>query len=79
MKKELRVYVVDITEVSFYINSGTFKSWNKNKHLPKEAKEFIQHAENNERVYTIEGFMNAFNSIDKIDAKTDYIFITDKY
>jgi hypothetical protein len=79
MEKELRVFVCSSQdEECTDLNYQDIDNWTAEENLPFEAVDFINNAEANGRVYSLGGFMNAFN-LEEICSYNDYIFITDKY
>ena len=81
MEKEIRVYVLSANEIQ--IDGGyAIDNWNDyeqaGQELPDEAKLFIRLAEKNGSVYSLKGFMVAYNINEEVGAN-DYVFITQAY
>ena len=76
--KETRVYVCSIDEYPDLFNNINIATWNNEDELSFEAIDFINKAEHSGRVYSLEGFQNAFND-EEISDVNDFIFITNKY
>ena len=79
--KEKRVFVINADNIPADWNFSGYdiSEWKEcTGELPKKAKDFINFAEKNGSVYTINGFMDAYN-IGETIGMNDYIFITDKY
>jgi len=81
MEKEIRVYVLSANEIQ--IDGGyAIDNWNDyeqaGQELPDEAKLFIRLAEKNGSVYSLKGFMVAYNINEEVGAN-DYVIITQAY
>jgi hypothetical protein len=81
MEKEYRVYVLSANDIT--IDGGyAIDIWNdyeqNGDELPDEAKEFINLAEEKGQVYSLKGFMVAFNINEEV-GMNDWVFITKKY
>jgi hypothetical protein len=78
--KETRVYVLSASETD--CNGYEIDVWSESERngqeLPQEAKDFIRAAEENGSVYSLTGFMVAFNINEEV-GMYDYIFITQAY
>lgn len=74
--KELRVYFLSADEVE--TNAYDIENWSGQKDLPKEAKDFINQAEENGNVYSLRGFQDAIN-FEEFSTENTWVFITDKY
>jgi len=77
MNKEYKVYIAsayDFPEVA----GIAIDVWSKSDGLPVGAVEFIEHCENEGNVYSLQGFMTAFNINEEV-GMNDWIFITNKY
>lgn len=81
MNKEVKVFVVssEIIPDGMNISAEIIMEWNDVEFSP-EAETFVEMAKQENRVFTLQQFQNAFNfnnqMIYDID---DYIFITDNY
>jgi len=53
--------------------------WNDSDELPQEALDFMEVAEKEGRVFSLKGFMVAFNDNNEISSETDWVFATNKY
>lgn len=83
MKKEYRVYVASATAIKglFTKMSGyEIQSWecDGDDDLCDDALNFIGFCEAQGTVYSLNGFVDAFN-IEEAVGMNDYIFITNKY
>lgn len=89
MNKEYRVFVVeashpDLYKMKYIMSGYSIDNWhfdkdgNEETELQPDAKIFIDIAEKEGRVYSLVGFMFAFNIDEEITAN-DYVFITNKY
>ena len=79
--KEVRVFVLSANEIQ--IDGGyAIDSWNDYEQagdpLPEEAQKFIKLAEEKGTVYSLKGFMVAYNINEEVGAN-DYVFITKTY
>lgn len=83
MKKEFRVYTINADDLGdLNISAHDIKDWDLyqdyyNK-LTQQAEEFINICEQKGSVYSLDGFMIAFN-LDQTISQNDYIFITNNY
>jgi len=81
-EKEHRVYILSADMITIYKGGYSMDIWNdyeqNGEELPKEAKEFMKEAEKNGTVYSLKGFMVAFNINEEI-GMNDFIFITQAY
>jgi hypothetical protein len=79
-KKEFRVYVLSANNSN--VDGYSIDNWNdcekRGEELPQEAKDFMNAAERNGTVYSLTGFMVAFN-INQEVGMNDWIFITQAY
>jgi hypothetical protein len=66
MKKETRIYIVDGNTIDFDF---------KTELLKENYDIIISEAEREGRVYSLQGFQDAFNSGDEFSADVDYILI----
>jgi hypothetical protein len=82
MSKETRVYVLSADDFSPEIGGFALDIWNDSEQagedLPDEAKRFITMAEEIGQVYSLKGFMVAFNINEEV-GMNDYVFITQAY
>ena len=81
MKKELRVFIVeasDIIEVIHDIGNVKIDSWYDDKKLSDQAKKFITMAEEQGTTYSLRQFVNEFN-FETAMGTSSYLFITNKY
>jgi len=80
--KEPRVYVLSASNFSPDMGGYSMDIWDdyrlEGQELPEEAKEFIAMAEKEGRVYSLKGFMVAFNINEEV-GMNDYVFITSAY
>lgn len=77
MNKEFRVFIVnnlDYDEVS-----RPTSDWFKDGKPSEEALIFMELAEDEGRVYSLQGFQEAFNSGTELSEEVDFVLITDKY
>lgn len=82
MKKETRVYVLSADKFSADKGGYSMDIWNDyeqaGEELPADAKLFIEEAEKNGSVFSLKGFMVAYNINEEVGAN-DYVFITSAY
>lgn len=77
MNKEIRVYVLSADDID--TNGYEIESWNEQgRLLPTNALEFIERAELEGNVFSLEGFQNAIN-LEELSLYNSWIFITNKY
>lgn len=75
MNKEIKVFVLNIDETEFtQVNIEKFYKFPYHE----KTQDFINKAEQQGKVYSLEGFGNAFNAFE-VNTETDLIYITDKY
>lgn len=64
--KETKIYFLDIEECKDYVNATSIQEWTQFKDLTKgehkQAKEFVNKAEELGNVYSLSGFMFALNN-----------------
>ena len=82
MSKETRVFVLSASDFSADKGGYSMDIWNdyerEGQELPDEAKLFIKEAEDKGQVYSLKGFMVAFNINEEV-GMNDYVFITSAY
>lgn len=81
--KEFRVYIVSVDyEFNFFVNANIINEWKNEEKLKgklcKDAKTFIEVAENNGMVYSLDGFNNGLN-LELQSNENLWFYITDKY
>jgi hypothetical protein len=80
MEKEIRVYVLEAGLIN--ISAYDIENWNlyqeQHKKLLPEAENFITLCESRGNVYTLHGFMQAFNLEETINLGS-YVFFTNNY
>jgi len=84
MKKELRAYVINADNIpdDFSMSGHSIMNWvsyeEQHGKLTDEAERFITLCEERGDVYSLYGFLQAFN-VDEMVGMNDFVFITKAY
>jgi len=80
--KEPRVFILSASNFDSSKGGYSMDIWNdyerEGQELPAEAQEFMKQAETEGRVYSLKGFMVAYNINEEV-GMNDYVFITSLY